>query len=89
MTLPAVTTVFALMVSSTGKPVLAYPESPTGLLGSPLSVDFLIHAGFIWVALTAICIIVFAYRRRRKSEARGFNQIYENELDAMRKGRRD
>ncbi|MFZ2103375.1 MAG: hypothetical protein WAU86_22715 [Oricola sp.] len=81
---------FMLQTASAKAPVLAYPESPTGILSSsPFSMDFLIHAGFIWAALIGICVIVFAYRRRGKAEKRGFPDTYQDELDAMRKGRND
>ena len=71
-----------------GSPVAAHPE-PGLLSSSTFGIEFLIQAAFIWVALIAISMIVFAYRRRRLKGERGFPETYQDELEAMRKGRKD
>ena len=68
--------------------VAAHPEP--GLLSSmPFSMEFLIQAAAIWLALIVISIIVFAYRRRGKEDKSSFQDTYHEELEAMRKGRDD
>jgi len=52
----------------------------------PFSVEFLLHAAFIWAALIVICMIVFGYRRMRNKEAgNGFPDVYQRQLEEMRK----
>lgn len=52
----------------------------------PFSVEFLLHAAFIWAALIVICMIVFGYRRMRNKEAGDdFPDVYQRELEEMRK----
>lgn len=52
----------------------------------PFSVEFLLHAAFIWAALIVICMIVFGYRRLRSKEVgEDFPDVYQRELEEMRK----
>ena len=52
----------------------------------PFSVEFLLHAAFIWAALIVICMIVFGYRRMRGKEGgNDFPDVYQRQLEEMRK----
>ena len=52
----------------------------------PFSLEFLLHAAFIWAALIVICMIVFGYRRMRNKEAgNDFPDVYQRQLEEMRK----
>jgi hypothetical protein len=52
----------------------------------PFTVEFLLHAAFIWAALIVICMIVFGYRRIRGKEAgNDFPDAYHRQLEEMRK----
>jgi hypothetical protein len=79
---------FLQIATAEATSVAAHPD-PGVLSSMPFSLDFLLHAAAIWIALIAICVIVFAYRRRGKPEKRGFQDTYHEELEAMRKGRSD
>jgi hypothetical protein len=79
-----------LQISSTQTDAVAAQAEPGMLSSSTFGVEFLIHATFIWIALIIISMIVFAYRRRRNCNGeRGFPETYQDDLDAMRKGRSD
>ena len=79
-----------LQISSSQTDSVAAQVEPGMLSSSTFGVEFLIHATFIWIALIIISMIVFAYRRRRKCNGeRGFPDTYQDDLDAMRKGRSD
>lgn len=66
-------------------PVSAHPD-PGRLSSTLFNSSFIVQALGIWVALIVISLIVFAYRRRNKENRRSFPQVYEDELEAMRKG---
>ncbi|MAZ14774.1 MAG: hypothetical protein CL535_00320 [Ahrensia sp.] len=52
----------------------------------PFTVEFLLHAAFIWAALIVICLIVFGYRRiRGKESCNDLSDVYQRQLEEMRK----
>lgn len=51
----------------------------------PYSLEFVVHAAFIWVALIVICLIVFGYRKMREGDSGNFPDVYQRELHEMRK----
>lgn len=86
MTNNMIVSMLFLQASTAGPVGVAAHADPGALSLMSFSVDFLIHAIVIGIALIVICAIVFTYRRRGKDEKRGFTDTYQRELDAMRKG---
>lgn len=78
-----------LQVSASGGSPLVADTAPGLLSSSYFSVDFLVQAGIVWGALIAVYVAIFAFRRRGKQEKQGFSDIYQKELDAIRKGGKD
>lgn len=84
----AFATFSGLLLQATGpSAVVQTPDASTPVAGS-FGLQFLVHAAFIWVAMIIICLIVFAYRKMRGSEKATSPQIYQKDLDEMRRGGR-
>lgn len=84
----AFATFSGVLLQATGpSAIVQTPDASTPVAGS-FGLQFMVHAAFIWVALIIICLIVFAYRKMRGNEKETFPQMYQKELDAMRKGDR-
>jgi hypothetical protein len=81
--------VLMLQISGSGGSPLVADARPGLLSSSYFSVDFLVQAGIVWGALIAVYVAIFAFRRRGKHEKQGFSDIYQKELDAIRKGGKD
>lgn len=89
MTHFAAFSVFMLQVAAPAGSSLVADTAPGLLSTSYFSIDFLMRAGIVWGALIAVYVAVFAFRRRGKQEKTGFSEIYQEELDAMRKNGKD
>lgn len=89
MAIGFILSVLFLQVSSAETASVAAHTDPGLLSSTPFSMEFLVHAVAIWIALITICVIVFAYRRRGREEKSSFQDTYHQELEAMRKGGRE
>ena len=85
MTVSAAFSSVFLQVAGQAGPSVPAESVPAQPAFGPYSLEFLLHAAFIWVALIVICLIVFGYRKMREGDSGNFPDVYHRDLHEMRK----